>query len=110
MLTALPTLPLAAATDAASKAGTTAPTGLKAAVQAAAVRNAAAVLPSASPAAPKAQASASKASARATQAGSSKSGFFRTGPGAVVLGVMAVGTGYALYSASHDKISSPAKQ
>lgn len=36
--------------------------------------------------------------------------FFKSGPGIVALAVMAVGTGYALYSASHDRIHSPAKQ
>lgn len=45
------------------------------------------------------------------QAGSTGStGFFRTGPGMFALAVMAVGTGYALYSASHDRIHSPGKQ
>jgi hypothetical protein len=53
-----------------------------------------------------------KASRRADQSGTSQQspGFFRTGPGAIALVVMAVGTGYAIYSASHDKITSPAKK
>jgi hypothetical protein len=37
-------------------------------------------------------------------------GFFKTGPGIVALAVMAAGTGYALYSTSHDRIHSPGKQ
>ena len=50
--------------------------------------------------------------ARRDQASTSgrSSGFFKTGPGMVVLAVMAAGTGYALYSAKHDKINSPAKK
>jgi hypothetical protein len=46
------------------------------------------------------------------QAGSAtgSTSFFKTGPGMVALAVMAVGTGYALYSASHDRIHSPGKQ
>jgi len=47
-----------------------------------------------------------------SQSGSAGSspGFFKTGPGMVALAVMAAGTGYALYSASHDRIHSPGKQ
>ena len=37
-------------------------------------------------------------------------GFFKSGPGMIALAVMALGTGYAIYSAKHDKINSPAKQ
>jgi hypothetical protein len=37
-------------------------------------------------------------------------GFFKTPAGAVALAVMAVGTGYAIYSAKHDRITSPAKK
>jgi hypothetical protein len=49
---------------------------------------------------------------RSEQASSAKEsgGFFRTGPGMVALGVLAVGAGYAIYSASHDRIHSPAKK
>ncbi|HSL23339.1 MAG TPA: hypothetical protein VK886_17550 [Vicinamibacterales bacterium] len=49
---------------------------------------------------------------RAEQADPSKGSvaFFRTGPGIVALIVMAVGTGYAIYSAQHDRITSPAKE
>ena len=46
---------------------------------------------------------------QAGAAGSSPA-FFKTGPGIVALAVMAAGTGYALYSASHDRIHSPGKQ
>ena len=38
------------------------------------------------------------------------SGFFKSKPGMIALVVMAVGTGYALYSAQHDRVKSPAKQ
>lgn len=37
-------------------------------------------------------------------------GFFRTKAGMVALAVMAAGTGYAVYSAQHDRVKSPAKQ
>jgi hypothetical protein len=36
--------------------------------------------------------------------------FFRTRGGMAVLAVFAAGVGYALYSAKHDRIKSPAKQ
>jgi hypothetical protein len=36
--------------------------------------------------------------------------FFKTGPGIAALAVMAAGAGYAIYSASHDRIHSPAKK
>jgi hypothetical protein len=101
LVAALPPLPLAAASDPAPGPSTPKMT-IQSAVHAAAVKEAAVVAP-----APRA-----KAARRADQGSSSKqsTGFFRTGPGAVVLAVMAVGTGYAIYSASHDKINSPGKQ
>lgn len=37
-------------------------------------------------------------------------GFFRTKPGVIALAVMALGTGYAIYSAQHDRIHSPGKK
>lgn len=36
--------------------------------------------------------------------------FFKTRPGMIALTVMAVGTGYAVYSANHDKITSPGRK
>ncbi|MEO5895692.1 MAG: hypothetical protein ABIS06_08320 [Vicinamibacterales bacterium] len=36
--------------------------------------------------------------------------FFKTRPGVIALAVLAAGVGYALYSAKHDRITSPAKQ
>jgi hypothetical protein len=79
------------------------PRTLKAAVQTAAVRNAAVIA---------APAPRTKAARKADQGSTSKqsTGFFRTAPGAVALAVMVLGTGYAVYSASHDRIHSPAKQ
>jgi hypothetical protein len=49
---------------------------------------------------------------RADQGSGSKGtmGFFKTGPGMAVLAVMGVGTGYAIYSAYHDRIKSPGRQ
>lgn len=48
---------------------------------------------------------------RATQdaAGKQSTRFFKSRAGAVALAVMVVGTGYALYSVKHDRITSPAK-
>jgi hypothetical protein len=36
--------------------------------------------------------------------------FFKSKPGMIALAVMGIGTGYALYSAQHDRVKSPAKQ
>jgi hypothetical protein len=36
--------------------------------------------------------------------------FFKTPVGILALAVMAAGTGYAIYSSSHDRITSPAKK
>jgi hypothetical protein len=47
--------------------------------------------------------------ARQGQSPGGSPGFFKSGPGMVVLVVMAAGTGYALYSASHDRIHSAGK-
>ena len=99
IVAALVPLPLCASSGAGSTPGSApaTPQTLKTAVRAAAVSNAAVV------AAPRAKAS------RKDQSGSTKhsTGFFRTGAGAAALAVMAVGTGYALYSVSHDRIKSP---
>jgi hypothetical protein len=38
------------------------------------------------------------------------SGFLKSGPGMVAIAVLAVGTGYAIYSAKHDRISSPGRK
>jgi hypothetical protein len=48
--------------------------------------------------------------ARQGQAAGNSSGFFKSKPGIIALVVMAAGTGYALYSASHDRIHSPGKE
>jgi hypothetical protein len=48
--------------------------------------------------------------ARLSQSAGASEGFFKTGPGIVALAVLAAGTGYALYSASHDRIHSAGKQ
>jgi hypothetical protein len=52
----------------------------------------------------------SRRPARQAQAAGNASGFFKSKPGIIALVVMAAGTGYALYSASHDRIHSPGKQ
>ena len=101
LIAALPPLPLAAASDPAPAA----PTTMHAAVHAAAVKEASVV---AVPRAPRAKAPA-RTDQQATPAKQS-TGFFRSGAGAVALAVMVVGTGYALYSTSHDRITSPAKK
>ena len=56
---------------------------------------------------------ARKTVARADRQGGapgSSPGFFKTGPGMVALVVLAAGTGYALYSAQHDRIHSAGKK
>ena len=101
LVAVLPPLPLAAASDQAAPASTAKPKTLQTAVHAAAVREAAVV------AAPRA-----KAARRADQSGSDKQSgsFFRSGAGAIALAVMIVGSGYAIYSASHDRVSSPGRK
>lgn len=47
---------------------------------------------------------------RADKADKGTAAFFKSGPGIAVLAVMAVGTGYAIYSAQHDRISSPGRK
>jgi len=47
---------------------------------------------------------------RADKADKGSTSFFKTGPGIAVLAVMAAGTGYAIYSANHDKITSPGRK
>ena len=69
-------------------------------------------------AAAKAASSAAIAAPRATRArraeqssaGRESTSWFKTKPGAIALAVMIVGTGYALYSVSNDRITSPAKK
>lgn len=51
--------------------------------------------------------------AREARQGSASTGstsFFKTRPGIIALSVMAAGTGYALYSAQHDRIHSAGKK
>lgn len=50
--------------------------------------------------------------ARAAQGGTApqSAGFFRTRTGVVIAAVMIAGTGYALYSAQHDRIHSAGKE
>lgn len=47
---------------------------------------------------------------RQGSASTTSKSFFKTRPGMIALTVMAVGTGYALYSAHNDRIHSPGKQ
>jgi hypothetical protein len=58
---------------------------------------------------PLARTTASRRAEQAT-AGKESRGFFKSPAGAVALAVMVVGTGYAIYSAKHDRITSPAKK
>ena len=50
--------------------------------------------------------------ARASQAPATKesTAFFKSRPGMIALAVMVIGSGYAIYSANHDKINSPGKK
>ena len=45
-------------------------------------------------------------SSSATQSGA----FFKSTPGIIVLSTLAVGVGYALYSTSHDRVTSPGRK
>ena len=47
---------------------------------------------------------------RQASASTNSKSFFKTRPGMIALTVMAVGTGYALYSAHNDRIHSPGRQ
>jgi hypothetical protein len=47
---------------------------------------------------------------RAAQGTKESRGFFKSRPGALAIAVMAAGTGYAVYSLKHDRITSPGKQ
>jgi hypothetical protein len=53
---------------------------------------------------------AARAQTRAQSNGPQAAGFFRSSAGIACLAVIAAGTGYALYSASHDRIHSVARQ
>jgi len=60
-----------------------------------------------------AKAPAGRTSERRADKGSADKGtsaFFKSGPGIAVLAVLAAGTGYAIYSASHDRINSPGRK
>jgi len=48
--------------------------------------------------------------ARQGSASTNSTSFFKSRPGMIALAVMAAGTGYAIYSAQHDRIHSPGKQ
>lgn len=48
--------------------------------------------------------------ARQGSAPTGSTSFFKTRPGIIALSVLAAGTGYALYSAQHDRIHSAGKQ
>ena len=98
VITALIPLP-AAASDPATTASASTPT-VKASMERIVAREVAAT-------------PAKKVAARDDQQGSSAGsspGFFKSTPGMIALAVMAVGTGYALYSAQHDRIHSPGKK
>ena len=96
MILALVPLPVAAADEAAHGKSTT---NIKVSMERMVARDIASA-PTASLARP----------ARQGQAAGNSSGFFKSKPGIIALVVMAAGTGYALYSASHDRIHSPGKQ
>jgi len=69
------------------------------------------VLVSASKAsAPKAQAGSARQTSGAQRSGSSASNFFHSPAGIACLAVLGAGTGYAIYSASHDRIHSVARE
>ena len=47
--------------------------------------------------------------ARQASTPTNSTSFFKTRPGMIALAVIAVGTGYAIYSAQHDRIRSPGR-
>src|SRR5262245_39362909 len=47
--------------------------------------------------------------ARQGSTSTASTSFFKTRPGMIALAVIAVGTGYAIYSAQHDRIRSPGR-
>jgi len=60
-------------------------------------------------------ASSARVEARAAQPSTKTGGkdtwsFFKTPAGALVLGAVAAGTGYAIYSTQHDRVNSPGKK
>lgn len=58
-----------------------------------------------------ANARSTRESARRAQSTPAQSGsFFKSKPGIIALAVMIAGTGYALYSAKNDRITSPGKE
>jgi hypothetical protein len=89
-------LPVAAAEERPA----TKPGAIKAAIKKIAVSDAGA-----------ARAERASASRRAQQSSPAQSSsFFKTKPGIIALVVMAVGTGYAVYSTQNDRITSPGKE
>ncbi len=52
------------------------------------------------------KAPAKAAKEQGTESPTGSTSFFRTGPGIAVLAILAAGTGYAIYSARHDRIHS----
>jgi hypothetical protein len=107
---ALIPLPVAASESGPVHTTTTAPkaVSLHQAVAQAAVRAAAEA-----PLAPKpaSLAPASKPQRRADQSsGNGVTSFFKSRPGIIALSVMAAGTGYAIYSANHDRIVSAGRK
>lgn len=99
VITALLPLP-AAASDTATTASASTPT-VKASMERIVAREVAAT--------PAKKKVAARDDQQGSSAGSSP-GFFKSTPGMIALAVMAAGTGYALYSAQHDRIHSPGKK
>ena len=97
MILALVPLPVAAADEAAHGKSTT---NIKVSMERMVARDIASAPDTSSLARP----------ARQGQAAGKSAGFFKSKPGIIALVVMAAGTGYALYSASHDRLHSPGKQ
>jgi hypothetical protein len=48
--------------------------------------------------------------AQSSGSGRESTSWFKTKPGVIALAVMVIGSGYAVYSVSHDRITSPAKK
>ena len=57
-----------------------------------------------------ARTAASRVRAQSADPAKESPSFFKTSTGVIVLGIMAAGVGYAIYSASDDRIHSPGKE
>jgi hypothetical protein len=100
-------IPMPVAASDAGPVHTTATTAKAVSLHQAVVREAA----RAAAEAPLAKMSAPTQQRRSDQSsGNGATSFFKSRPGMIALTIMAVGTGYVIYSTQHDKITSPGRK